>query len=382
MESRFITRILKITLVLVMLVVLHAGATLFVKADSKSIPSEACSYSLHWTDEQGNPPPVPIPTNPDNPTVNLKSTLKANLVFDGSGCRSFSTRFKGTSPSGEFFNNCIDVTPTIKTLGASVYFDKEGRYVVSASVHFSSNCSPATDQKKNVQITAWAQPAIVVISEESASVTDKTAVITWKTDQASEGTVWLRQKNDPSKGEKAPATSENKVSFSGLSPNTDYIYTVYATTDGWKTNATGSDHAFKTNAPGNKAPTNSSEVIPSPGEDNPTPVPTINIPDSLPVKSVPNYDEPADKNHPGLIGLINVESVPEFFASLLKFILLAVSGFAIIIILIGSFRMAMSQGKTEALTAAKKTITWAIIGLVVALLSYSIVAVLQGVLGI
>jgi uncharacterized membrane protein YjfL (UPF0719 family) len=42
----------------------------------------------------------------------------------------------------------------------------------------------------------------------------------------------------------------------------------------------------------------------------------------------------------------------------------------------------MSQGNEEAVSAAKKTITWAVIGLVIALLSFSIVAIVQNLLGI
>lgn len=95
--------------------------------------------------------------------------------------------------------------------------------------------------------------------------------------------------------------------------------------------------------------------------------------------TVGDYDKEVG---PSLSKLINADSVPDFIASLIKGILLVISIIAVIVILIGAFRMAMSQGNAENIAAGKRTITWAILGLVLALLSYSIVAILQTVLGV
>jgi hypothetical protein len=46
----------------------------------------------------------------------------------------------------------------------------------------------------------------------------------------------------------------------------------------------------------------------------------------------------------------------------------------------GGFQMVISSGNPDALKTAKATITWAILGLVVALLSYSIVGIVQSLL--
>ncbi len=50
---------------------------------------------------------------------------------------------------------------------------------------------------------------------------------------------------------------------------------------------------------------------------------------------------------------------------------------AAVFIIIGGFQMVMSAGNEEAVTKAKNTITWAILGLVVAILSFSIIAIVQ-----
>src|SRR6185436_10706726 len=53
---------------------------------------------------------------------------------------------------------------------------------------------------------------------------------------------------------------------------------------------------------------------------------------------------------------------------------------AVIFIIVGGFQMVMSAGNEEAIAKAKKTITWAVLGLVIALLSFSIIAVVENIL--
>jgi len=55
---------------------------------------------------------------------------------------------------------------------------------------------------------------------------------------------------------------------------------------------------------------------------------------------------------------------------------------SVLFIIVGGFKMVMSQGNEEALTAAKRTIVWAVLGLVVAVLSFSIIAIVQNLLGV
>lgn len=53
---------------------------------------------------------------------------------------------------------------------------------------------------------------------------------------------------------------------------------------------------------------------------------------------------------------------------------------AVLFVIIGGFRMVISQGNEEAYTKAKQTVTWAIIGVIVASLSFSIVSIVQNLL--
>jgi hypothetical protein len=53
---------------------------------------------------------------------------------------------------------------------------------------------------------------------------------------------------------------------------------------------------------------------------------------------------------------------------------------AVIVIIIAGFRMATAGGNADQLTKAKKTLIWAILGLVVAFMSFAIVRIIQGLL--
>jgi type IV secretion system pilin len=79
-----------------------------------------------------------------------------------------------------------------------------------------------------------------------------------------------------------------------------------------------------------------------------------------------------------------IQPVKGTFSSLLNrvvaFLVSFIAIMAIIFIIIGGFRLAFSQGNTEAVTAGRKTITWAIIGLVIALLSFAIIRILDSLL--
>jgi len=53
---------------------------------------------------------------------------------------------------------------------------------------------------------------------------------------------------------------------------------------------------------------------------------------------------------------------------------------SVIFIIVGGFQMVMASGSEEVYTKAKKTIIWAILGLVIALMSFSIVAIIENIL--
>lgn len=74
-------------------------------------------------------------------------------------------------------------------------------------------------------------------------------------------------------------------------------------------------------------------------------------------------------------------------AELTTMFLLIIRGFlsiigiwAVMFIIVGGFRMVAAAGNEEAYTQAKKTITWAVLGLTIALLSFTMIAIVQNIL--
>jgi hypothetical protein len=74
------------------------------------------------------------------------------------------------------------------------------------------------------------------------------------------------------------------------------------------------------------------------------------------------------------------EDLTHVFLLILQGFLGIIGIWAVMFVFIGGFQMVMAAGNEEMYTKAKKTIVWAILGLVVALLSFSIIAIVQDVL--
>ena len=66
-------------------------------------------------------------------------------------------------------------------------------------------------------------------------------------------------------------------------------------------------------------------------------------------------------------------SVSEIIMTIVNVLLFILGAIAVIMIIIGGIRYTISQGDSGAITSAKNTILYAVIGLVVALLAYAIV---------
>lgn len=74
------------------------------------------------------------------------------------------------------------------------------------------------------------------------------------------------------------------------------------------------------------------------------------------------------------------DSLVATFLSIVRAFVVILAVFAVLFVMIGGFQMVMASGNEELYTKARKTITWAILGLVVALLSFSIIAIVQNLL--
>ncbi len=73
----------------------------------------------------------------------------------------------------------------------------------------------------------------------------------------------------------------------------------------------------------------------------------------------------------------SVNSVPQLITSIIRILFVLIGILSVVIIIVSGFRMVISSGNQDQITKAKKAITWAIIGLIVSLLSFSIVSIIQ-----
>lgn len=87
-----------------------------------------------------------------------------------------------------------------------------------------------------------------------------------------------------------------------------------------------------------------------------------------------------DKNVGSLNNPINIDTFPELVVWVLRGFFFLIGLMALLVIVIGGVRLVFSQGNQESITKGKQTIIWAIAGLIVALMAYSLVSVVQNLL--
>lgn len=82
-----------------------------------------------------------------------------------------------------------------------------------------------------------------------------------------------------------------------------------------------------------------------------------------------------------VINPIAYDSLGALIVALVRFLLTMIGALSVLFIIIGAVRMVASAGNEKSVKAGKDTVTWAVIGLVVALLAFTIINLVQSVLG-
>lgn len=87
----------------------------------------------------------------------------------------------------------------------------------------------------------------------------------------------------------------------------------------------------------------------------------------------------------GVIGTISnpisYDSLGGLVVGIIRFLLTMLGGLAVLFIIIGAVRMVTSAGNEKAVGAGKQTVQWAVIGLITALMAFSIISLVQSVIG-
>lgn len=95
--------------------------------------------------------------------------------------------------------------------------------------------------------------------------------------------------------------------------------------------------------------------------------------------NAPPAGDASDSNT--LFNPIKYQTLGDLIISLTKLFVTILSIVAVAFIVLGGGQLVISAGNQEAIEKGKKTITWAIIGLVFALLAFSIVAIIEDLIG-
>lgn len=83
-----------------------------------------------------------------------------------------------------------------------------------------------------------------------------------------------------------------------------------------------------------------------------------------------------------IINPLPADNLTDMVLLIMRGFIMVVAIWSVLFIIVGGFRMVIANGNEEALGVARKTITWAVLGLIIAMLSFSIVAIVQNVLGV
>lgn len=79
---------------------------------------------------------------------------------------------------------------------------------------------------------------------------------------------------------------------------------------------------------------------------------------------------------------INIDSIGGLIVRVINYLIALVGAVAVLMIIVGGFRMVTAAGSESGVAAGKKAITWAIIGLLISLLAFTIVNLVQSLLKI
>ncbi len=90
-----------------------------------------------------------------------------------------------------------------------------------------------------------------------------------------------------------------------------------------------------------------------------------------------NFNVDLDSSVGSFFNPLSARTLPEIVAGLIRILFVLIGIAAVIVIIISGFRMVLANGNEAQLTAAKKALLWAVVGLVVSLMAFSIVAIIQ-----
>lgn len=90
------------------------------------------------------------------------------------------------------------------------------------------------------------------------------------------------------------------------------------------------------------------------------------------IASAEDASQGDDNGFPGIINLTNAESIPDLLLFITQVLLAVVDVFAFFMFVWGGFQLMISAGNPRIIKKAKDTLVWAVLGLLIITLSYTI----------
>lgn len=238
--------------------------------------------------------------------------------------------------------------------GTTAYPDTSVRFLDSGGSGTTTTTPPATGYT----------PTNVTVCNLGST----TATICWKTTLASNTEVEYGEKTTTEK--EARFTDFTKLDHSApltsLKPGTKYKYRARSSPNAGTTSTKSEEFTFTTkNADGTGGDTG--------GQSNSNNPPTKPVNTAVGVNFNIDLDEPIGT----FWNPLQKQTLPQLITGLIRILFALIGIVAVIIIIISGFRMVLANGSESQLKDAKAAITWAILGLIVSLLAFSIVAIIQ-----
>ncbi len=127
-------------------------------------------------------------------------------------------------------------------------------------------------------------------------------------------------------------------------------------------------------AQGNATPTPPDPLITITPYVTPTPTPTK--PGTTPTPT-PTQSQSGDDSLPAIKSPLKAQTIPELVSFVIRLLFALIALTAVVVIIVAGFRLVVAGANPAERGKAKNAIVWAVIGLLVALMSFSIVSILQ-----
>lgn len=102
--------------------------------------------------------------------------------------------------------------------------------------------------------------------------------------------------------------------------------------------------------------------------------------DPVTVETNGQQRERCQLSNPAKGQLVNISNFPDLLGRIINILLTFAGAIAVIFLIVGGYRYIIARGNEEMMEAAKKTITGAIIGIIVIVISFAIVAIINNLL--